>query len=100
MQRSSGVLAALHFDHQQREEEEKHGHAEADAVHGLVAHQHVTVDVTLDARKRGTHPSFTETRNLQQRTGHQKNVGCCSFVFPIKVQQEVACCLFIWTSVW
>lgn len=70
MQRSSGVLAALDFDHQQREEEEKHGHAEANAIHGLVADQHVTVDVALNTRNRGTHPSFTETRNLEQRTGH------------------------------
>lgn len=52
MQRSSRVLTALDFDHEQREEEEKHGHAEANAVHSLVADQHVTVDVTLDARNR------------------------------------------------
>lgn len=81
MQRSSGVLAALDFDHEQREEEEKHGHAEANAVHGLVADQHVTVDVALDTRDRRAHPSFTKTRNLQQTAGHNENDGCCRILF-------------------
>lgn len=87
VQRSSRVLAALDFDHQQREEEEEHGHAEANAVHSLVAHQHITVDVTLHPRKRGGHPSFTEARDLQ---GHKKNQGCCRFDLLVKVSQEVA----------
>lgn len=52
VQRSSGVLAALDFDHEQREEEKEHGHAEANAVHSLVANQHITVHVTLHARNR------------------------------------------------
>lgn len=66
VQSSAGVLAALHSDHEQREEQEEHGHAEANAVHGLVANQHITVHVTLHARDRRADPSFTETGNLQQ----------------------------------
>lgn len=50
MQRSSGVSAALDFDHEQRKEKEKDGHAEANAVHRLVADQHVAVHVALHAR--------------------------------------------------
>lgn len=68
VQSSSGVLATLDFDHKQREEQEEHGHAEANAVHSLVADQHVTVHMTLHARNRRTHPSFTEAWNLQQHT--------------------------------
>lgn len=66
MQCGSGVLAALDFDHDEGEEQEKHGHAETDPVHGLVANQHITVHVTLHTGNRGPHPTLTETWNLQQ----------------------------------
>lgn len=66
VQCSPGILAALHFDHEQREEKEEHGHPKANAVHSLVADQHIAVHVTLHAGYRRAHTSFTETRNLQQ----------------------------------
>ena len=52
VQRSPRVLAAADLDHEQREEQEEHGHAEAGAVHRLVAHQHGTVHVALHPRQR------------------------------------------------
>lgn len=67
----SGVLAALNFDHEQREEQEEHGHAEANAVHSLVANQHIAVHMTLHTGNRRAHPSFTETWNLQRHTEHK-----------------------------
>lgn len=70
VQSSSGIVAALHSDHKQREEQEEHGHSEANTIHCLVANQHVTVHVTLHAGNRRAHPSFTETWNLQQQTKH------------------------------
>lgn len=68
MDGSSRVLAAFHFDHEQREEQEEDGHGEADAVHGPVAHQHVTVDVAAHTRDRGGHTLFTEAWNLTTGT--------------------------------
>lgn len=68
VQRSSGVLAALDFDHEQREEQEEHGHSKANAVHSLVANQNITVHMTLHTGNRRAHPSFTETWNLQRHT--------------------------------
>lgn len=59
-------MATPDFDHEQREEQEEHGHPEANAVNRLVANQHITVHMTLHTRNRRTHPSFTETWNLQQ----------------------------------
>lgn len=67
MESSSGVLAAPHFDHEQREEQEKDSHGEADAVHGPVANQHVTVDVAPNAREGRGHAVFTEAWNLSKR---------------------------------
>lgn len=49
---SSGVLAALDFDHKQREEQKEHGHSKANTVHSLVANQHITVHMALHARNR------------------------------------------------
>lgn len=43
----SRVFAAAHSDHDDGEEEEEAGHGEAHAVHGLVAHNDVTVDFVL-----------------------------------------------------
>lgn len=71
MNSSSWILAALDLDHEDREEEEEHGHAEADAVHSLVAHQHITVHMTLHSGDRGTHSSFTKAWNLQQNKQQQ-----------------------------
>lgn len=61
---SSGVLAALHFNHQQREEQEEQSHTKAYTVHSPVANQHITVDMAPHTRKRGTHPFFTKPWNL------------------------------------
>lgn len=94
VQRSTGVLAALDFDHQQREKKEEHGHAEANTVHSFVAHQHVTVYVTLHARNGRAHPPFTETRDLQQhkntwwdsegrRSALKKNQSCASLALVL-----------------
>lgn len=68
MDRCSGVLAALHLDHEQSEEQEERSHGEADAVHGPVAHQHVTVDVAPHTRKRRAHAVLTEAWNLSTGT--------------------------------
>lgn len=68
MYSSSGVLAALHFNHKQREEQEEQSHAKANAVHGPVANQHVTVHMAPHTRKRGTHPIFTKAWNLGTKT--------------------------------
>lgn len=43
----SRVLAAAHADHDDGEEEEEAGHGEAHAVHGLVAHDDVTVHLVI-----------------------------------------------------
>lgn len=68
MHRSSWILAALNLDHEEREQEEEHGHAKAHTVHGLVTHQNVTVHMTLYAGDRGSHSSFTKAWNLQSNT--------------------------------
>lgn len=65
VQPSSRVLAALHFDHEERKEQEEHGHAKANTVHSLVTNQHVTVHVTLNTGDGRAHPSFTEPWDLQ-----------------------------------
>lgn len=65
---SSGVLAALHFDHEQREEQEEDGHSEADAIDGPVAHQHVTVNMSGHTGQRRGHALFTEAWNLTTGT--------------------------------
>lgn len=44
---SSGVLAAAYTDHDDGEEEEEAGHGKAHAVHRLVAHDDITVDLAL-----------------------------------------------------
>lgn len=61
------VSAVLGVDHQNGEHQEPHAHAEAEAVHGLVAHEHVAVDVGLDARDGGACAIFTEARNLESQ---------------------------------
>lgn len=61
------VSAVLGVDHQNGEHQEPHAHAEAEAVHGLVAHEHVAVDVRLDARDGGACAIFTEARNLESQ---------------------------------
>lgn len=62
----SGVFAAAHSDHDDGEEEEEAGHGEAHAVHGLVAHNDVTVDLVLYARYTGA--TDTETWYLANET--------------------------------
>lgn len=49
VQCSSRVVATLDLYHEQREEQEEHGHAEANTVHSLIADKHVTVHMTLHA---------------------------------------------------
>lgn len=66
------VLAALDFDHEQREEQEEHGHAKANTVHSLVANQNITVHVTLHTGNRRAHPSFTKPWNLREKTAESK----------------------------
>jgi len=74
VQRRPGVVAALHLDHEQREEQEEQRHAEADAVHRLVADQHVAVHVALDARDGRARAAYAETRNLQRRAGRKPSL--------------------------
>lgn len=59
----SGILAALDLDHEEGEEKEEHGHAEAHAVHGLVADEDVTVHMA----------SFTKPRNLEYTNGGEED---------------------------
>lgn len=66
MDGSSGVSAVLDVNQQDGKPQEPHAHAEADAVHCLVAHEHLTVDIGLHARDRGAGPVFTEARDLQR----------------------------------
>lgn len=56
---SSRITAALHFDHQQREEKIEHGQAEAQAVHSFVADQDITRDDTFLI--------LTKSRDLMER---------------------------------
>lgn len=72
MHRGSWIFAALNLDHDKREQKEEHGHAKAHAVHGLVAHQHVAVHMSLYAWDRGSHSSLTKTWYLQ--TQHILNI--------------------------
>lgn len=65
---SSGVQAAFNFDHEQREEQEEHGHTKTNTVYSLVANQHITVNVSLHTRNWRAHSSLTKTRNLKQHT--------------------------------
>jgi len=66
VQRGPWVPAAADLDHEQGEEQEEHGHAEAGAVHRLVAHQHVAVHMTLDPGHGRPHPAFAEARDLHR----------------------------------
>lgn len=61
------ISAVLGVDHQNGEHQEPQAHAEAEAVHGLVAHEHVAVDVSLDTRERGASAVLTEARNLESQ---------------------------------
>lgn len=60
----SRVLAAAHADHDDAKEEEEAHHGEAHAVHGLVAHDDVTVHLVL--REGYTGSAETETWNLDR----------------------------------
>lgn len=62
---STGVSAVLDVNHKNGKPQEPHTHAEADAVHCLVAHKHFTVDISLQAGDRRACPVFTEARDLQ-----------------------------------
>lgn len=66
---STVVSAVLHVEHEKGESQEPHAHAEADPVHGLVAHKHVAVDVCLHAGDRRVRSLFTEARDLPEVTG-------------------------------
>lgn len=72
---STGVSAVLDVNHQDGKPQEPHAHAEADAVHCLVAHEHLTVDIGLHARDRGAGPVFTEARDLQHTQEGFKRAG-------------------------
>lgn len=78
-----GVQAAFNFDHEQREEQEEHGHAKTDTVHSLVADQHITVNVALHNRNRRARSSLTKTRDLKQHT-EQKLWGSLPKAFKIQ----------------
>lgn len=56
----AGVLAALDLDGDEGKEQEEHGHAEAHPIHRLVAHQHITVHVALNAWDGGAHSPFAK----------------------------------------
>lgn len=70
------VSAVLGVDHQNGKQQEPQAHGEAEAVHGLVAHKHVAVDVSLDARNRGASAVLTEARDLepQRQREHSSSV--------------------------
>lgn len=68
MDGSTVVSAVLDVEHENGEPQEPQAHAKADAVHGLVAHKHVTVDVRLHAGDGRACSLFTEARDLQQIT--------------------------------
>lgn len=71
MDGGSGVLAAAHADHDDAEEEEEADHGEAHAVHGLVAHDDVTVHLVLREGEAGS--AETETWNLTETSQTFKN---------------------------
>lgn len=62
---SAWVSAVLDVNHQNGKTQEPHTHAKADAVHRLVAHKHLTVDIGLQVGDRGAGPVFTEAWDLQ-----------------------------------
>lgn len=62
---STGVFAVLDIDHKNRESQKPRAHGEAQAVHCLVTHKDLTVDVNLHARDSGASPTFTKAWNLQ-----------------------------------
>lgn len=68
----SRVLAAAHADHDDGEEEEEAGHGEAHAVHGLVAHDDVTVHLVI--YKGYTGSAKTETWNLTDKRNVQMSL--------------------------
>lgn len=72
MDGGSRVLAAAHADHDDGEEEEEAGHGEAHAVHGLVAHDDVTVDLVSYEGYTGS--AQTETWNLRVERNVQMSV--------------------------
>lgn len=61
------VSAVLGVDHQNGERQEPNAHAEAEAVHGLVAHKHAAVEVGLDAGDHGAGAVLTEAGNLKSQ---------------------------------
>lgn len=65
MHSGSWVLAALDLHHDEREEQEEHGHSKAHAIHGLIPNQHIAVHVTFDPWDGRPHSSFTKAWNLQ-----------------------------------
>lgn len=67
MDGGSGVSAVLGVNREKGEAQEPHTHAKANAVHCLVAHEHLTVDVGLQAGDRRPGPVFTEARDLRHR---------------------------------
>lgn len=70
---SAWVSAVLDVHHQNGKTQEPHTHAEADTVHCLVTHKHLTVDIDLQVRNRGAGPVFTEAWDLQRNTGSHFN---------------------------
>lgn len=58
------VVAALHFDHQQGEEKEEHGHTEAHTVHSFVTNEYIAIHVAMHTRNTCSHPSITKSGNL------------------------------------
>lgn len=65
MHSSSWVLAALDLYHDEREEQEEHGHPKTHTIHSLIAHQHIAIHMTFDSRDGRPHSSFTKAWNLQ-----------------------------------
>ena len=66
---STGVSAVLDVNHKNGKTQEPHAHGEADAVHGLVAHKHLTVEAGLQVGDGGAGSVFTEAWDLQPITG-------------------------------
>lgn len=68
---STGVFAVLDVKHKNGKTQEPHTHAEADAVHCLVAHKHFTVEIRLNFGDRRACSIFTEAWDLQKH--HRKS---------------------------
>lgn len=67
MDGSSRASAVLDVKRNDGEQQEAYAHAKAHAVHGLVAHEHLAVDVGSHFGDEGNVSVHAETRNLREK---------------------------------